>query len=242
MPKEEFNPELAQQLAVANRILVAQSVLDTFGHVSVRDSLHKDRFLLARNMAPGAVRAEDIIAYDLDSKPIDAGGRSSYLERFIHGEIYRTHPEVNAVVHSHSASIIPFGTTDVPLKPIYHMASFLGAGAPIFEIREAGGDATDLLISNNALGKALAAKLGNAPVMLLRGHGDVAVGTSLRQAIFRAVFAEVNAKIAAQALLIGRGHANFLNEGESMAAAKTIDSQVARALELWESEALASMS
>jgi HCOMODA/2-hydroxy-3-carboxy-muconic semialdehyde decarboxylase len=239
MPKKILTFEPAKQLAIANRILVAQGVLDTFGHVSVRDELHKDRFLLARNMAPGAVLPRDVMSYDLDSKPLDPRGRSSYRERFIHGEIYRAYPGVNAVVHSHSPSIIPFGATDVPLRPIYHMGSFLGTGAPVFEIRDVEGDATDLLISNNALGKALATKLGDFPVLLLRGHGAVAVGESLRQAVFRAVFAEVNAKIAAQALLIGRGRANFLSKGETETATRTIDSQVARALDLWESEAAA---
>src|SRR5437762_10306743 len=132
---------------------------------------------MSRSIAPELVTAGDVMEYDLDSTPVDGRGRGSYLERFIHGEIYKRRPDVKAVVHSHSPSVIPFGVTPVELKPIYHMGSFLGTGVPVFEIRKVA-PASDMLIRDNALGKALAETLGDKTVVLMRGHGSVAVGDS----------------------------------------------------------------
>ncbi len=174
--KEMADQEQIEDLVAANRILSDQGVVDGFGHVSVRHEEDATRFLLARSMAPGLVTADDILEFDLDGNALDPQGRTLYVERFIHSEIYKAYPEIKAIVHSHSPSIIPFGVTNVPLRPIYHMSSFLGAGVPIFEIREAGGPATDMLIRNPALGAALARSLGKSAVVLMRGHGNVVVG------------------------------------------------------------------
>src|SRR5215469_14600380 len=133
-------------LVAANRILSDQGVVDGFGHVSARHEEDAARFLLARSMAPGLVTADDILEFDLTGNALDPHGRTLYVERFIHSEIYKADPEIKAIVHSHSPSIIPFGVTSIPLRPIYHMSSFLGAGVPIFEIRDTGGPATDMLI------------------------------------------------------------------------------------------------
>jgi ribulose-5-phosphate 4-epimerase/fuculose-1-phosphate aldolase len=225
--------ELIDDLVAANRILAAQGVLDGFGHVSARHDKHPGRFLLARSMAPALVTAADIMEFDLDGNAVDGHGRTAYLERFIHSEIYRASPEVQAVVHSHSPAVIPFGVVGVPLRPIFHLGGFLGAGAPVFEIREAGGPATDMLIRNPPLGAALAKTLGNAPVALLRGHGNVVVGRSVREAVFRAVYTEVNARLASEALRLGNGEVVFLNEEEARAAAETNSAQIGRPWELW---------
>ena len=229
---------LIDDLVAANRILAEEGVLDGFGHVSARHNAIPERFLLARSMAPALVAAADIMAFDLDGNPIDAGGRTAYLERFIHSEIYRANPEVQAVVHSHSPAVIPFGVVALPLRPVFHLGGFLGAGVPVFEIRDTGGPATDMLIRNPALGAALAATLGAAPVALMRGHGDVVVGRSVREAVFRAVYTEVNARLASEALRLGGGEAVFLNEDEARMAAETNAAQIGRPWELWKAKAL----
>lgn len=233
MATAKFNVELAAELVTANRILVDQGVLDAFGHVSVRDDIDPSHFLLARNMAPGLVTLPDIIAYELDGTPIDAAGRKSYLERFIHGSIFSRYPQVKAVVHSHSPSVIPFGAVNVPMCPICHMASFLGTRTPVFEIREAGGPATDMLITNNDLGAALAEKLESAVVVLMRGHGDAVVGDLLRQVVFRAVYTEVNARLAYEAVMLGQGKVTYLNEAEAVHATQSIGTQIDRAWNVW---------
>ena len=225
--------ELVDKLVVANRILYRQGVVDGFGHVSARHDKSSGHFLLARNMAPGLVRRDDIITFDLDGTALDAEGRRVYLERFIHGEIYRARPDVQAIVHSHSPSVIPFGVTGQPLRPIFHMSGFLGEGAALFEIRETGGD-TDMLIRDNRLGKALADTLGARSTVLMRGHGSTVVGTSIEQALYRAIYAEVNAKLQLQAVTLGE--VNYLNPREAAMAAATNDTQLARVWELWRRE------
>jgi ribulose-5-phosphate 4-epimerase/fuculose-1-phosphate aldolase len=231
--------ELIGDLVAANRILAAQGVLDGFGHVSARHDKDPGRFLLARSMAPALVTAGDVMEFDLDGHPVDARGRTAYLERFIHSEIYRVHPEVQAVVHSHSPAVIPFGVVGVALRPIFHLGGFLGVGVPVFEIRDAGGQATDMLIRNSALGAALAKTLGSAPVALLRGHGDVVVGRSVKEAVFRGVYTEVNARLESEALRLGQGQVVFLSEEEAKAAAETNNAQIGRPWELWKAKALA---
>ena len=153
---------LLDDLVAANRILYDQGVVDGFGHVSVRHDKDPNRYLLSRSMAPALVTRDDIIEYDLDSNPVDARGRTSYLERFIHGELYKARSDIIAVVHSHSPAVIPFADTSVPLRPMNHIAGFLGSGVPVFEIRDTAGPATDMLIRSPGLGHALAASLGNS--------------------------------------------------------------------------------
>jgi ribulose-5-phosphate 4-epimerase/fuculose-1-phosphate aldolase len=232
--------ELIDDLVAANRILAAEGVVDGFGHVSARHDKDPGRFLLARSMAPALVASADLLEFDLDGNAIDARGRAAYLERFIHSEIYRVQPEVQAIVHSHSPAVIPFGVVGVALRPIFHLGGFLGTGVPVFEIRDAGGPATDMLIRNPALGAALATTLGSAPVALLRGHGDVVVGRSVREAVFRAIYTEVNARLESEALRLGGGQVVFLNDEEARAAAETNSAQIGRPWELWKAKALAS--
>ncbi len=187
-------PELIEHLAAASRILVAQGVVDGFGHVSMRHPSAHDRYLMARSIAPAQVMPADIIEYDLDSNPCNADGRLSFLERFIHGEIYKARPDVMSVVHSHSPSVIPFGLVGVPMRAMFHNAAFIAAGVPVFDIRAQFG-ATDMLVGNGAKGVALAAAMGARDIVLMRAHGSVACGPTLQAAVFRAVYTEVNARI-----------------------------------------------
>jgi HCOMODA/2-hydroxy-3-carboxy-muconic semialdehyde decarboxylase len=232
---------LIDDLVAANRILYNEGVVDGFGHISVRHDKAAGHFLLARSMAPALVTAADIMEFDDEGEAVDPQGRTAYLERFIHSEIYKLRPEVVSVVHSHSPSVIPFGVVTAKLQPIFHMGSFLGAGVPIFEIRDTGGPATDMLIRNPALGAVLAQSLGASAVALLRGHGDVVVGGSIREAVFRAVYTEVNAKLASEALRLGDGQAVFLNAAEARAATATNQAQITRAWDLWKAKARAAL-
>lgn len=224
------DPALVEKLVIANRILYQQNVVDGFGHVSVRHDQSSEHFLLARSMAPALVKRADILTFDMDANPLDANGRAAYLERFIHSAIYRARPDVQAVVHSHSPSVIPFAATRQPLKPLYHMSAFLREGSAFFDIRDAAGN-TDLLICNAALGDALAQSLGSHAVVLMRGHGSTVVGTSLEQVVYRAIYAEMNAKLQQQAIALG--DVIYLNAEEADKAAATNDGQVQRPWVLW---------
>ncbi len=221
-----------EDIAIANRILFDQGVVDAFGHISLRHPARPDRFLLARNMAPGGVTADDIIEFDLDGTPVNANGRGVYLERFIHGEIFRARPDVHSVAHSHSPSVVPFSVVPtVKLRAICHMSGFLGTGLPNFDIRSCAGDATSLLISSRDLGRALAESLGAGHAVLMRGHGSTVCAPSLKLAVYRAVYTEVNAKVQAQALQLGP--VVYLTEGEAATAMATTESQVERPWNLW---------
>src|SRR5919106_1590454 len=222
---------LVDDLVSANHILYNEGVVDGFGHVSVRHPERADRYLLARSIAPAVVRREDIMEFDLDSNAVDTRGGRPYLERFIHGEIYRARQDVHPVVHSHSPSVIPFSVTGTRLQPIFHLGGFLGAGAPNFEIREAGGPETGMLIRTPALRVGLPVTLGAAPYALMRGHGSVAVGRSLKQVVYRAIYAEVNARLQGEASKLGE--ITFLNAAEAANAAATNDQVLDRPWELW---------
>jgi ribulose-5-phosphate 4-epimerase/fuculose-1-phosphate aldolase len=230
------DPGLVADLATANHILYDQHVVDAFGHVSARHDKRPDRFLLARNMAPALVTAADILEFDLDGTPIDAGDRKVYLERFIHAEIYRARPNVAAVVHSHSHAVIPFGAMrSHKLQAIFHMGGFIGTETPVFEIRECAGDGSDLLIRNSELGAALAKSLGPKSAVLMRGHGATVVGATLPEAVYRGVYLDINARLQLQT--IGFGPVNYLTEAEGEATAATNAGQIGRAWEMWKAQA-----
>ena len=225
---------LIDDLVAANRILADQGILDGYGHVSVRHDRMPDRYLLARSLAPELVTAGDIMEYDLDSQPINARGRALYVERFIHGEIYKVRPDVTAIVHHHSPSVIPFTISTVPLRPVYHMSAFVGEGVPVFEIREVGG-MTDMLIRDPNLGRALAETLAQRPAALLRGHGSVVVGPTLALAVGRSIYMEMNAKLQVQATALG-GSLTYLDPEEVRLVEARQD--YARSWELWRRKAL----
>jgi ribulose-5-phosphate 4-epimerase/fuculose-1-phosphate aldolase len=223
----DLDPELALDLVAANHILAHNGVLDSFGHVSIRDPRNPNRYLQMQAIAPRDVAVSDLITFDLDSNAINARGRPVYRERFIHGEIYKVRPDVNAVIHSHSPGVIPFGVTEKPLRAIFHNGHFLGHGVPVWEIRHTAGEKNGMLVNTAELGKSLAQSLGAGSVVLMRGHGDAVAGPDLKTTVFRAIYTEVNARLQMQAVALG-GPINFLNQYEQ---AKT--QNVDRPWDMW---------
>jgi ribulose-5-phosphate 4-epimerase/fuculose-1-phosphate aldolase len=189
------------------------------------------RFLMSRSLAPEMVTADDIMQFDLDCQAIDAQGRRGFIERYLHGEIYRARPDVMAIAHSHSPPVIAFGLTDKPLRAMYHNAAFLAAGVPVFDIRDKFGT-TDIVISSAEKGAALAQSLGNKSVALLRAHGMVAVGPSLPVTVFRAIFTVTSATIQHQAQALG-GEIAALDEEEGRIADVVNVETVGRSWDLW---------
>src|SRR5678815_1361197 len=208
------DPMLTENLVAAYHILAQQGVLDGFGHASVRHNRTANRFIMSRSLAPELVAARDLIEFDLDGNAVDARGRALYSERFIHAEIYRARPDVRAVVHNHAPSLIPFGVTNVPLRPMYHMAAFIGNGVPIFDIRKAFG-MTDMLVSDSAKGRALAQALGDKNCVLMRGHGVAVIGPSIQHAVGRSIYLEVNARVQLQSMSLGGNNVTYLDPQEA---------------------------
>ena len=218
-------------LAAASRILADQGVFDAAGHVSMRHPGRAGRFLMSRSLAPALVRADDIMEFTLDCEPCDARGRTGFIERYLHGEIYRHRPDVMAIAHGHSPSIIPFGLVSTPMRATYHNAAFLAAGVPVFDIRAKFGT-TDIVINSAERGAALAEALGDKAVLLLRAHGFVAVAPTLQAAVFRAIFTEISARVQLHAEALG-GPIAALDAEEGRKADAINLATVGRSWELW---------
>lgn len=236
MPALPASPETLEDLVAANRILAMEGVLDGYGHVSVRAHGKPGHFVMSRSLAPQLVTLEDLMEHGPDSEPI-SDGRKGYLERFIHGAIYRARPDVNAVVHSHAESVVPFGITRGKLRPVYHMASFLWSGTPVFDMRKFREE-SDLLVRDGEMGDALAGTLGNCPCVLMRGHGMTVVGESLPEVVFRAIYTSMNAKLQAQAAQL-EGPIEFLSDAEGRLATASNRPTIERPWQLWKAKALA---
>jgi ribulose-5-phosphate 4-epimerase/fuculose-1-phosphate aldolase len=212
--RNSMNQPIVEDLVTASRILANEGVLDGLGHISVRHPDNTQRYLMSRSLAPALVTSSDIMEYDLDSNAVDQQGRALFLERFIHGETYKARSDVMAVIHSHSPTVIPFSISQTPLQPVFNGAAFLSPSAPVFDLREVAG-MTDLLIGNGELGKALGVTLGQGAVALLRGHGNVVVGKTLQQVVYRAIQTELNARLQLQAVMLG-GPLIYLAPEEAM--------------------------
>jgi ribulose-5-phosphate 4-epimerase/fuculose-1-phosphate aldolase len=230
-----MDTNLAEDLVAANRILAEHGVIDAYGHVSIRSPDNPKRFFLARAIAPETVQMDDLLEYDLDANPINAKGRDSVSERYIHSEVYRARPEVMSVVHNHSPSVVPFSVTGVPMRALFHMAAFVGEGVPNFEIRKVK-KGSDLLVRDPKLGAALARTLGAKPACLMRGHGSVVVGENLLRAVGRSIYLELSARMQMQALLLSK-KITYLDAGEVKALNPVQDYK--RAWPLWREKALA---
>jgi HCOMODA/2-hydroxy-3-carboxy-muconic semialdehyde decarboxylase len=227
----EVDASTLQDLAAASRILADQGVFDAAGHVSMRHPANPERFLMSRSLAPALVTADDLMEFTLDCEPCDARGRTAFIERYLHGEIYRARPDVMGVAHGHSPAVVPFGLVSKPMRATYHNAAFLASGVPVFDIRDTFG-ATDIVINSSARGAALARALADKAVVLLRAHGFVAVGPSLQTAVFRAIFTEVSARVQLQAEALG-GPLAALDDEEGRKADAINLATVGRSWEFW---------
>jgi ribulose-5-phosphate 4-epimerase/fuculose-1-phosphate aldolase len=235
-PKIAASRALVEDLVAGSRILAMHGVLDAYGHISARSDKRAERFLISRSRAPALVSAADLMELGPDSEPESGDKRKGFIERYIHGEIYRTRPDVMAVVHSHSPSVIPFGATRTRLRPIYHMGSFLWSGAPVFDIRKVREE-NDLLIRDRPLGRALAETLGGCTCVLMRGHGMTVVGASVQEAVFRAIYTEMNARLQLQAEQL-EGPIEFLSDEEGRRSTTSNAGTLERPWELWKKSAV----
>ena len=229
--------DFMEDLVASSHILAHHGVLDAFGHARVRHPADPNRYLLSRNLAPELITAADILEYDLDSEPVNPNGPRGYLERYIHGEIYKSRPDVHAVIHTHSPSVGPFGVITHQMRPIYHMAGFLGRGVPVYDIRKESGQMTDILVREASHGADLARVLADKSMALMRGHGNVVVGRDIKVATYRALYTEMNARLQMQAMMAG-GPIEFLSPEEALLTEATIEGQIHRPWELWKAKVM----
>jgi len=226
---------LLDDLVAANRILYTKNIVDGLGHVSARHDKDPNLYVLAAEKAPGLVEREDLAIYDLDSNAQTLRDRRPYNERFIHGEIYKVRPDVKSVIHCHTPSLVTFCVCQVPLRPLYHMSGFLGRGVARFEIREFTKEATDMLVSSPQLGASLAKVLADKQIVLMRGHGATMAGQSVKHAVYRAIYAALNATMQMDAMHMGE--ITFLSDEEALKGMEINDRFVERSWALWKLEA-----
>ncbi len=225
---------LLGDLVVANRVLYAKGIVDGLGHVSARHDKDPSMYVLAAERAPALVTKDDLAVYDLDSNALTLTERRGYIERHIHGEIYKARPDVMSVIHCHTPSLVTFCVCQVPLKPLYHMSGFLGQGVGRFEAREMFG-MTDMLVSSPAMGRELAKSLGPYAVVLMRGHGATMAGASIKHTVYRAIYAALNAAMQMDAMRLG--DVTYLSDEEAFKGMTTTDRVVDRSWALWKAEA-----
>jgi len=237
MKKIAASKTLIDDLVAGSRILAEHGVLDAYGHVSARSDKRPQHFIMSRSRAPALVTAADLVEWNADSEAAGGDKRKGFIERYIHGEIYRARPEVMAVVHSHSPSVIPFGVTKTKLRPVYHMGSFLWSGAPVWDIRKVREE-NDLLVRDRPLGAALAGALGKCNCVLMRGHGMTVIGSSVPEAVFRAIYTEMNARLQIQATQL-EGPIEFLSDEEGKRSTASNAGTIERPWEVWKRQALA---
>jgi len=225
---------IREELSLANRILAHEGIVDAFGHISARHPGDPGRFLISRHRAPQLVAPEDILEYTLDTEPVHPtpAGWRHYGERVIHGCIYQARPDVNAVCHHHSASVLPFCITGVELVPVYHMGAVLGTAAPFWDSRDEFGD-TNMLVVKPEEGRSLAKALGSHWMVLMRRHGATLAGTTLRELVFRTIYSHANAEIQLRAMALGKIGPLSRGEAERTGPYQLQPRPMARAWEYW---------
>jgi len=229
--------DLIDQLVTANHILANEGVVDAYGHVSVRHPDDANRYLLSRSRSPELVQAADIMEYRLDGTPVGSGGEQPYLERFIHGAIYESRADVQAVVHSHAESVLPFSVCPTPLRCVLHVASGMGPDdVPVWDIADRFGD-TGLLVTEMEQGRDLARTLRARNAVLMRGHGFTVTGDSLANVVKTAVYMPVNARVLAAALQLGGAKPLSPGEIEIRSRVRADSPQMRRAWEYWKTRA-----
>lgn len=231
----DLNSQL-QDLVTANHILAREGVVDAFGHVSIRDPNRPDRYWLSQSRAPQLVTMDDLMEFTLEGEPIDQRDRPMYSERPIHGGLYEARPDVQAVIHNHSSTVIPFGITPTPLRPVFHMAAVIGEELPVWDIRENFGD-TNLLVTTMEQGRDLAKCAGASRVTLMRGHGCAVAAPTLKLAVTASIYLQVNAQLQMDAMRLGQ--VTYLSSGEiqKMTATQSGALMGSRAWEYWAARA-----
>ena len=223
--------EAHHELALANRIVANEGVIDAFGHVSMRHPDNPNRYLLSRSRAPELVTAEDFIEYDINSQPLRDPGVGQYSERVIHGEIYKARPEVNSVCHHHCPAFMPLLATGTDYMPIFHLGAVGGIRPPFWDQRDEFGD-TNMLVVKPEEGASLARALGKHWMVLMMRHGVTVAGTSVRDCVFRSVYSARNAEYQVRALTIGSDIAT-LSPGETKLAGQ-ISAKTTGLMRSWE--------
>ena len=224
-------------LAQANRILAREGALDVVGHISMRHPTRPNHYLLSRSRSAEQVSVADILEFDANNNPVTPANGRVYAERFIHGAFYAARPDVGAVLHSHSSAILPFTISDQPLRPALFVGALMGGAAPVWDLRDKFGDATDGLVTTADRARDLVRVADKTNVVLIRGHGYAAAQAGIIELTFMAIELITNATVQREALSMG-GKITPLSSGEIATSLKTQNvNQLKRLWDYWLSRA-----
>jgi len=224
--------EVRQELAIANRVLANEGVVDAFGHVSVRHPDNPGRYLISRYGAAELMQPSDILELTLDSKPVEPTSARLFSELVIHGCIYQARPDVHSVCHHHAVSVLPYCITGVELVPVMHLGAALGGKVPFWDSRDEFGD-TPLVVTKPEEGRSLARALGTQWMVLLRRHGATVAGRSLRECVFRSIYTCRNAELQSRAMAMGSVSTLSPGEAEMCSSHSLTPRTLGRAWEYW---------
>jgi ribulose-5-phosphate 4-epimerase/fuculose-1-phosphate aldolase len=221
-----------QQLALANRILANEGVIDAFGHISIRHPTNPDRYLIARHRAAELVEPSDILEFTLDSEPVEPTDAQLYSEMVIHGSIYKARQEVHSVCHHHAMPLLLYCVTDVEMVPLIPLGTTMGDIVPVWDSRDEFGD-TRLIVTTPAVADSLARALGNNWTVLMRRHGATVAGRTVREAVYRSIYTCLNAQLQTSAMAAGKIHPRSRGEVEQISGYAVSDRPVNRAWDYW---------
>ncbi len=201
------------ELVIANHVVAHLRLVDSFGHVTMRNPENPARFFMSRARAPRLVSKDDIVEFNLDSTAVDLRGMKPYSERFIHGCLYKSRPDVMAICHNHAHDLLPLAVTKTVMRPALHTAAVIGREVPVWDIRDQFGD-TNMLVTSNEMGNSLAAAVGEGKAALMRGHGSVVVGATVQDTVFSAFYLRLNAEVVIKAMSMSEA-ITYLSPGET---------------------------
>ncbi len=224
--------DIIEELALANRILAHEGVLDAFGHVSVRHPADPGRYLLSRSRSPALIEPDDILQYTLDSSPVKPAKVHLYAERVIHGCIYQARKDVMAVCHHHAPAVMPFCIAGKPILPVFHLGAAMGEEAPFWDQHDEFGD-TNLLVAKPEEGHSLARALGSHSAVLMNRHGATVVGGGLKDLVSRTIFMCQNAEYQLRALMLGAAAPLHRGEIKLAGTINLMPTAVTRTWEYW---------
>lgn len=184
-------------IALAVRLCTVAGVMDYSGHVSTRDADDPNvMWINNRHASRTTLTAADVVPYDIAAGRRIGAGIEPPSEHWIHREIYRRRPAVGGIVHAHPDNILTISSVGRRLQQVVTVNPFIpAAGAPVFD--------SPVLINTEARGRALAEALGDDPIVVMRQHGTVTVGSGIEEAVIRMICAEDNARVQFRALQAG---------------------------------------
>ena len=182
---EDSIAEVKSDFITALRIISHEGLSDAFAHLSARTD-GGDAMLFMPRKSPALVNSNELFVVDFE-KPVPQSS--------IHQAIYKSRGDVKAVFHFHSPAVILLSVIGQTIRPMHNYSAIFYEGVPLYT-------GTGQVESPARAGE-MAKLLGDAKAVILRGHGAVVVGQSIREVCMLAVYLEESARLQTEAMKLG---------------------------------------